>query len=285
MGEIHDRMNDAQWRMIPIHIAENVSGAVLEELPSLVKGYHVKCKVAGGNLHVVSLSQGIAHQTATTCVENLMNAWNLAPFFEILRGDAHALDGNSGFVPDLALAVQNKYVAPGEKSGPIGKQQMCFTELMPHVTVSWLQFLPAVIVEIEVSPRTVQEMRENFLTHFDAPALQSLVCIQLFGEGLVPHIRSLFLIVLFLQYVMLHRRLPSQKSRRGAVGARGRWRDRSRCCARLWYSTDHRLRPAPVCAEADTGSARGGRGPVGAEPLRPGAHGGCAVQLRSAPYS
>lgn len=144
------------YNLQPVLIADRVPSSILDELPSLVSGYHVKSVVRNHKLYITNLSNGTAHGIGVSHLNYQAGAWNRSLLFTTLTdATLHTNNGADGSSPDLVISIVPQHRAPGDLSGRL------------------------VIIELEVSNRGIKEMRTDFLPYFEEPTVYAVVGIKL----------------------------------------------------------------------------------------------------------
>lgn len=109
----------------PVLIAEDVDPLVLDELPTLVAGFHVKSMVRNRCLYVISLSNGLAHGTGVIELGRQVSNWSQSRF--AVATDASMKFGNEqhGRAPDVLVQVHATNLAAGVQRCRLCKKTSC----------------------------------------------------------------------------------------------------------------------------------------------------------------
>lgn len=140
-------------------LADNVTEDILEMIPSLVGNYKVKCMVKNRQLWLVSLSSSEYHSTAVLAASAQAFNW-----IELSRGFFTARsDGNTPFneedaaAPDAAILISRNRI--NRRSSAV------------------------LLIEVEFSRRTIQDMRRDFFAYFNGGDVVSVVGIKFFPDA------------------------------------------------------------------------------------------------------
>ena len=106
------RREPAVYHFVPQLVASNVTTEILQQLQTLVKGYHVKCQVVDAQLFILELSTGREHGAGVANIVEQIGLWRSgqsADDFVSSTTDADYPNGNNNAAPDLVLAAGVNY--------------------------------------------------------------------------------------------------------------------------------------------------------------------------------
>lgn len=175
----------AEFHFSPILVAENVSSNVLDEIPTMVKSYRVKCQVIESRLFILDLSCGPVHGAGVANLLEQMGAWrtgHTTPQLFSSTTDSTYANGASSAAPDVVLKASTAY-GEEEEQRKIGMYVSITSHSIYHLNYS-LVFVFVVIIELEVSNRSVPAIRRDFMSYFNNDAeLHSVIAIKVFNTG------------------------------------------------------------------------------------------------------
>jgi len=174
-----------EFNFTPILVAENLSPDILNELPTMVKNYHVKSQVIEGRLFILALSCGPVHGAGVANLLEQMGSWrsgHSTPQLFSSTTDSTYANGHSSAAPDVVLKSNTAY-GEDEEQRKLGI--FCLLVLLSIFTISNIRcFVAAVIIELEVSNRSVPAIRRDFLSYFlHDDVLHSVIAIKVFNTG------------------------------------------------------------------------------------------------------
>jgi hypothetical protein len=124
IDSVHDRFEDIARRLIriirrtnllydmePVLVADQAYDSILEELPSLIDGFHVHKFVIDNRLLITNISNGNPHSGGVTSILTQTSIWNSGNGNYFLEyTDANAKFGpNKSGAPDFKLNIRPKY--------------------------------------------------------------------------------------------------------------------------------------------------------------------------------
>lgn len=150
-------MNGIAYDFIPVLLSESATVDTLEELPSLVGNYFVKCVVEGTKLWMISLSSSLPHSAAVAAALGQAGQWSYSMNSGLIFGITS--DGNHQFeekciAPDKVVSVSGRFRPNGRDAKML-------------------------IIEIEVSNRSIPRMRSDYLQYFELGTVVAVVGIKL----------------------------------------------------------------------------------------------------------
>lgn len=176
-------VDECYWLDVVV-IAEGVDGSILEQLPSQLYGYHVNMYVEDGRLVITNISTGSPHSGGVGALIQQVRNWNSVGRnrFDILSDANSNFAENASGAPDCILTVPAKYAPVGAERRNVGK--ILFVHYFCCSLMLFLNYChTSVVVELEVSNRSITQMRMNYLKYFEDPSLVGVIGIKLFGPG------------------------------------------------------------------------------------------------------
>lgn len=178
--------DNEDYVLTPVLLACNVNASVLEELPSQVRGYRVKCKVLSGALYITGLSTGPPHAGGVGGFNQQARNWNARNYFDIFSDAVSRFGEEASGAPDMIITVPSKYTPVGAGSRrTVGKiyQYTNFLLMLDNEVLFDMPYLFPVVVELEISNRTISQMRQDYFKYFEDDTLLGVVGIKFFGTG------------------------------------------------------------------------------------------------------
>lgn len=170
----------------PVLLASDVDASVLEELPSRIRGYRVNCTVMSGALYITGLSTGPPHAGGVGAFNQQARNWNTRNRFDIFSDAVSKFGDEAAGAPDMVITVPEKYTPAGAGSRrTVGKiyQYTIFLLMVDNDVLVDMPYLFPVVIELEISNRTISQMRKDYLKYFEDDALLGVVGIKFFGTG------------------------------------------------------------------------------------------------------
>ena len=174
------------YDFVPFLVAENVPANILRTLPSNVYNHHVKCQVINGNLFILELSTGPEHGVGVAYLIEQVGVWRSGHSTDDLvesTTDSDDPNGNNNSAPDVVLAAGPAYRL-ANTSTKIGKEfVLFFFKYLSIRSFTSLATFTSVIIELEVSNRSIPHMRRDYSPYFNDPALFGVLGIKLLGTS------------------------------------------------------------------------------------------------------
>jgi hypothetical protein len=184
------RISGPYW-LEPITIAHGVAESTLEAVSVHLEGVFVRAVIRNHSLQITSISAGTAHASGIRSVLLAVERWNSSNFFDTFSHATTMLSEVECAAPDVVITVPQQFSQPGSHRHSLGMMEMilCTWRLLFYLMYSCPSsdciFTCTVVAELEMSNRSVAQMRQDFLPYFADSAMQCVIAIKIWGPGMI----------------------------------------------------------------------------------------------------